>query len=551
VERSLEMIAGLLGILKAGGAYVPLDPVYPEERLLFMLEDAQPAVIVTQERFQHLFAGSRAQVVYIDHDWKKIQAHPAGNLTTDVKPDDLAYVIYTSGSTGKPKGSMVPHRGLCSLSAFQARVLEFGPGSRVLQFASLCFDASVFEIVAALPNGSTLCVASQESLMPGPDLIRVIREQAISFILVPPSALSVMPDAALPDLRIITVAGEPFPASLVARWAPGRRFVNLYGPTECTILSTTFECTDPNARILIGSPIDNVRCFVLDQDLQPVPVGVVGELHIGGLSVGSGYLSRPELTAAKFISDPFSSDPGARLYKTGDLVRYLAGGELEFIGRMDNQVKIRGFRIELGEVESVIALHPAVRDVAVLAREDSPGEKRIVAYVVPRSENELSIQELLAFLHTKLPRFMIPALFVQLENLPLLPNGKLDPRALPAPDHQRSLGAGYLAPRTEMERVITPVWQEVLGLDRVGVHDNFFDLGGHSLLMVRLHSRLRDAVHADIEIIELFQYPTISSLAEHLSGNSARVFPVQQIRERAEKQRQASIPLRQAHVGAN
>jgi len=514
VERSLEMVVGLLGILKAGGAYVPLDPAYPKERLAFMLEDTQAPVLLTQERLVEGLPEHEARVVCLDADWEAIAGESTENPDSGVTVDNLAYVIYTSGSTGRPKGVLLAHRGLSIVSGAQIRTFGLGPGDRVLQFASLSFDAATFEIFMALRVGVTLCLGTQESLLPGPTLIEMLQDLGVTIVTLTPSALASLPIEGLPDLHTITVAGEACSADLVARWAEGRRFFNLYGPTEATIWTTAAECVDGSHKPPIGHPVDNTEIYLLDTYLHPVPVGVPGELHIGGVGLARGYLNRPGLTAQKFIPNPFSDRPGARLYKTGDLARYLPDGNIEFLGRIDHQVKIRGFRIELGEIEAVLGQYPAVRETVVLAREDTPGDKRLVAYVVPRDEQIPVISELRRFLKEKLPDYMVPSTFVTLDVLPLTPNGKVDRRALPAPD-----AAGleretvFVAPRTPIEEELAQMWRDILGIEQVGIHDSFFDLGGHSLLATQVVSRVREVYHVEMPVRSLFEAATVANLA--------------------------------------
>jgi amino acid adenylation domain-containing protein len=520
VERSLEMVVGLLGILKAGGAYVPLDPAYPKERLAFMLQDAQAPVVLTQERFLAEF--NNRITVCLDRDWRVISQESEENPDSGVTAENLAYAIYTSGSTGKPKGVMVPHRGLCSLSQEQTQAFDVGSSSRVLQFSSLSFDASIFEIVMALPKGATLCLGTPETLLPGPALIRLLQDQAITIVTLPPSALAALPAEKLPALRTITVAGEAYSAELIARWAPGRRFFNLYGPTETTIWATAAELHDSIRTPPIGRPIGNTQTYILDSSLRPVPIGVPGELYIGGVGLARGYLNRPELTAEKFIPNPFSREPGARLYKTGDLARYLPDGNIEFLGRIDNQVKLRGFRIELGEIEVALAKHPSVRESVVVAQEDSPGDRRLVGYVVSQQRALLTTQELRNFLKAKLPDYMVPSAFVMLETMPLTPNGKVDRRALPIPDGSRpELEEPFVAPRTPVEKVLARIWAEVLRLDRISIHDSFFDLGGHSLKAMQLASKISAAMNIDVSVKLLFAHPTVSSFAEAIGNLDA------------------------------
>ncbi|MDZ8051396.1 MAG: amino acid adenylation domain-containing protein [Aulosira sp. ZfuCHP01] len=400
VERSLEMIVGVLAILKAGGAYLPLDSNYPKERLAFMLEDSQISVLITQQRFLESLPSNTAQIICLDTDWTGIAEHSQQNLICEVTSNNLAYVIYTSGSTGKPKGVLVPHAGVGNLAREQIRIFDVQPDSRVLQFASFSFDASVSEIFMALLAGATLVLATRDSLMPGTGLLKLLREQRITTVTLPPSALAVLPIQELPDLRSLIVAGEACPPELINRWAPGRRFFNAYGPTEATVCTTIAECTPSVKKPSIGYPIANKQVYLLDEQLEPVPVGVVGELYIGGLGLAKGYLNRPELTAEKFILKKAggwgaeeqggrgAEEPVTRLYKTGDLARYLPDGSLEFLGRIDEQVKVRGYRIELGEIEAVIGRHPGVQQAVAIAREDVPGQNRLIAYVVQNPEYE-------------------------------------------------------------------------------------------------------------------------------------------------------------------
>ncbi len=405
VERSLEMIVGMLGVLKAGGAYLPLDPNYPKERLAFMLEDSQVPVLLTQERLIDSLPTNTAQIISLDTDWDAIAQYSPENLHSEVTCDNLAYVIYTSGSTGKPKGVLVPHAGVGNLAREQIRIFDVQPDSRVLQFASFSFDASVSEIFMAFLAGATLVLATRDSLMPGTGLLKLLREQRITTVTLPPSALAVLPVQELPDLRSLIVAGEACPPELINRWAPSRRFFNAYGPTEATVCTTIAECTPTLKKPPIGYPIANKQVYLLNEQLEPVPVGVAGEIYIGGLGLARGYLNRPELTAEKFIvrkaevpgelgvptewvGEFLTQDTEERLYKTGDLACYLADGSLEFLGRIDEQVKVRGYRIELSEIEAVIGQHPGVQQAVVMAREDVPGQNRLIAYVVQNPEYE-------------------------------------------------------------------------------------------------------------------------------------------------------------------
>ena len=530
VERSVEMIVGILGVMKAGGAYVPLDPSYPFERICSMLEDAKPPVLLTQERLIDELPSYQGQAVFLDSDWPSIAKQPEEAPASNARAEDLAYVIYTSGSTGKPKGVMVPHRGVCNSSDFYARVINLPPGSRMLQLTSIGFDMSVFDIVPALISGLTLCLADQDPPL-GAELLRVLQQQEIEVISFPPSMLATIPVSDLPKLRFIGVAGEAVSAELIALWSPGRRFYNAFGPAEGSIwVSGTF--LDGSREPHIGRPIDNIKLYLLDSQWRPVPIGVPGELCIGGVGVTWGYLRQPDVTAEKYIPDQFSDSPGARLYRTGDLARYLPNGELDFLGRIDHQVKIRGFRIELGEVEAVLGRHPAVREVVVIVREDSPGDRRLVAYLVPQPGQAPGISELHGYLKKKLPDNMVPSAFVLMEALPLSPNGKIDRRALPAPDVTRpELEAPFVAPRGHIEETLAKIWADVLKLKQVGIHDNFFELGGHSLIATQVVSRLRDTLQVELSLPRFFEAPTIVKLAK----------VIEQVREDESAPQQPSI----------
>jgi surfactin family lipopeptide synthetase A len=520
VERSLEMIVGLWGILKAGGAYVPLDPAYPADRLSFMLADAQVAVLLTQQKLLETIPDCDIPIVRLDADWEEIAEY--SDRTTIHYPlstihcHNLAYVIYTSGSTGKPKGVLVQHQGLCNLALAQIRIFDVHPDSRVLQFASFSFDASISEVVMSLCAGATLYLGARDTLIPGAGLMKLFHDRQISHVTLSPSALAAMPIGAYPDLRTIVVAGEACPPDVVAQWSPGRRLINGYGPTEATVCATTAICTQSSTAVPIGRPIDNVRVYILDRQLQPVPIGVAGELHIGGAGLARGYLHQPELTAAKFIPNPFSQDDSGRLYKTGDLARYLPDGQIEFLGRIDQQVKIRGFRIELGEIEAVLSQHPQVREAVVVVRVE-PAGKQLVAYLVPKA-GAIATSELRSFLSDRLAEFMVPAAFMMLESLPLTPNGKIDRAALASLELDRSALTSFVAPRTPVEEILTGIWAEVLGVDRVGIHHNFFELGGHSLLATQVISRIHDGLGVDLPLRTLFERQTVADLAAAVVG---------------------------------
>jgi amino acid adenylation domain-containing protein len=548
VERSLEMIIGLLGILKAGGAYVPLDPSYPQERLIFMLTDSQLSVLLTQEKFMAKLPPSQVQIVCLDTNWEMFSKNSPKNLVSGVQANNLAYMIYTSGSTGQPKGVLITHQGLCSLAHAQIQCFDVQSQSCILQFASLSFDASISEIVMSLCSGAKLCLVRSDFLISGSSLTQRLREQAITHITLPPSTLAVLPQEELLDLQHMIVAGEICSANLSAQWSQGRRLFNAYGPTESTVCASIWQYTD-NQNMSIGCPIANTQIYILNNYLQPVPVGVPGELHIGGIGLARGYFNRPELTVEKFIPNSFSNDPDARLYKTGDLARYLPDGNIEFLGRIDNQVKIRGFRVELGEIEAVLSQHPSVRETVVITLKDPLENQRLVAYIVPYQKQGPTVSQLQSFLKVKLPNYMVPAAWVMLEALPLTPNGKVDRRTLPIPENLRpQLETAYVGPQTKMEHDITAIWQKVLPLEKIGIYDNFFDVGGHSLLMLQIHSQLRDFLGQELSMVEIFKYPTIHALAKYLSHKQSQVTDSQQNHAQPKRRRVSNTAMQQERL---
>jgi amino acid adenylation domain-containing protein len=544
VERSPEMIVGLLGILKAGGAYVPLDPTYPKGRLAYMLKDAQVPVLLTQHRLVKRFPEHRTKLVCLDADWEVIVRESEGNPVSEVTAENLAYVTFTSGSTGTPKGVEVPHRGILRL-LLGVDYAHLDATETFLQLAPLSFDASTFEVWGALLHGARL-VLSPEKIPEPKELGHVIQRQGVTTLWLTTSLFNVVIDEApeaLSGIRQLLIGGEALSVPHVHRALERlscTQMINGYGPTE----STTFTCCYciPNqldrsvSSIPIGVPIGNTEVYLLDCSLNPVPIGVPGELHIGGAGLGRGYLNYPDLTAEKFIPNPFGQELGGRLYKTGDLARYLPDGNIEFLGRADDQVKIRGFRIEPGEVEAVLGRHPAVHQSVVLAREDRPGDKRLVAYLVPGQQQAPTSSELRSFLKEKLPDYMLPSAFVFLGALPRTPSGKVNRRALPAPEGLRpELEAAYVAPRTEVERIIATVWREVLRMEKVGLYDNFFDLGGHSLLLVQVYSKLQEVFGKDISMIDMFKYPTINALTTYLSQKKSEQSSSRQSDDSSEK----------------
>jgi len=548
VERSPEMVAGILGILKAGGAYMPLEPTYPKERLAFMMADTRAPVLVAQERLLQDLPELEAEVVCIDTDWESIAQARTENPVSGATAEHLAYVIYTSGSTGKPKGVMIQHRSAVNLAAglHQAIYAHQSAPLRVSLNAPLTFDASVKQVLQLL-YGHTLYILPEEVRPDGHALLAYVGRQALDMLDCTPAQLRQLLAAALaqkpsPAPKLVLVGGEALDEATWTSLAADVKtsFYNVYGPTECTVDASVCYVQAAPSGPTIGRPIPNVQIYILDDHLTPVPIGVPGELHIGGAGLARGYVNGAELTAEKFIPHPFSDKPGARLYKTGDLATYLPDGNIKFLGRRDYQVKIHGFRIELGEVEAVLGQHPAVQETVVLVREDMPGDIRLVAYVVSTQEPGPTIAELRNFLREKLPEYMIPSAFVLLGRLPVTHNGKVDRQALPVPE---SVGpeskATYAAPRTQIERTIATIWQEVLQIEKVGINDNFFDLGGHSLLMVRLHSKLREGFRKDISLIDIFRNPTISLLSKYFNEEQNQPASFQKAIDRASKRKRA------------
>ncbi|HLL53261.1 MAG TPA: amino acid adenylation domain-containing protein, partial [Myxococcaceae bacterium] len=433
----------------------------------------------------------------------------------DIPLERLAYVIFTSGSTGRPKGVLVPHGALSNLVAHEADTWELRPGSTLLQLAPPGFDVAVGEMALALSSGATLLLPPADTVRAGPDLLRLLQEGAVTAVTMVPTALATLPPAELPALRILLIGGEPLPPELVDRWAPGRRLYNVYGPTEATVYVTRSECRAGEGQPAIGGPVANAEAYVLDERLEPVPVGVPGDLYLGGTALARGYAGRSDLTAERFVPHPFARAPGARLYRTGDRARWLPDGRLDFLGRVDEQVKLRGFRIELGEVEAALLRHPAIRQAVVVLRRDA-GDPRLVGYVVPRDGTTVEPAELRQHLKALLPEYMVPAAVVWLEALPLTASGKVDRHALPTPERTGALAREYVAPRTPVEEVLAGLWSEVLGVEKVGVEEGFFEAGGHSLLATKVVSRVKQAFGVEVPVRALFEAPTVAELAKRI-----------------------------------
>lgn len=548
VERSPEMIVGVLGILKAGGAYVPLDPDYPPERLAYMLESAQSPVLLTQHSLIGRLPRHNARTVCLDADWPDIARRSEENPANRTTPQNMAYVIFTSGSTGRPKGVVVQHRSVLNLltalndavyddAVYDDAIYDGGPRQGQLRLSMngpLSFDTSVKQWIQLL-NGHTLCILPAETRLDGRAMLAYVQLYELDVLDCTPAQLEMLLLAGLLETSShrpakMLVAGEAIDGSTwrALAQATGIAFYNLYGPTECTVDTTAarilphFEPTDGRpiiGRPTVGRPLANVQVYILDRHLRPVPVGLPGELYVAGASLARGYLDRPGVTAERFVPDPFGSQPGGRMYRTGDVARYLPDGNVEFLGRSDYQVKMRGFRIELGEIEALLVQHPGVREAVVLAREDNPGDKRLVAYVVPDPSSvpstETSAETLRSYVAEHLPNYMVPFAFVLLDALPLTPNGKVDRRALPAPEATRpGLAGTYVAPRDLVEWRLAQIWSDLLGVYPVGVLDNFFELGGHSLSAVRLMARIQKVFGQDLPLAALFEGTTV----EHLAG---------------------------------
>jgi amino acid adenylation domain-containing protein len=531
LERSLEMVVGMLGVLKAGGAYVPLDPTYPSERLAFILQDARAPLLLTQVR---LLTGLpkpwASRAIVLDSAATIWKSEKTDNQGCDVSPTNLAYVIYTSGSTGTPKGVAMPHGPLVNLITWQVAHSSMGNEDRTLQFTTMSFDVSFQEIFATWCSGGTLVVVSEEVRRDLARLTGELEKQGIARLFLPFVALQQLAETCCSNgvfprgLREVITAGERLQVTPALRHFFAQLRVcslhNHYGPTESHVV-TAFALEKMPASWPefppIGRPIANTRVYVLDTRLQLVPPGIPGELYIGGGCLARGYLNRPELTTEKFIADPFGSQPGTRLYRTGDRVRWRADGTLEFLGRLDDQVKLRGFRIELGEIETLLNAHPSVAHGVVVLREDRPGDKRLVAYCVSASDAAWNVTDLARYLRSHLPDYMVPSAFVQLEALPLTSSGKVNRRVLPAPDVSRlELETSYVAPRNPLEHQLVSIWCEVLGMERAGIHDHFFELGGHSLLALQLIHKINAAFGLELPVRLLFEQPTAAGQAREI-----------------------------------
>ncbi|MGC9393217.1 MAG: non-ribosomal peptide synthetase [Anaerolineae bacterium] len=546
VTRSTAMLVGMLGILKAGGAYVPIDPAYPPERQAFMLADTQTPVLLTENALVDTLPPTPAHIVCLDAAWPAIAAHADTNLDGGAQGHNLAYVIYTSGSTGQPKGVAIAHQSVINLIEATRPVFGFNAADVWTVFHSYAFDFSVWELWTPLLCEARLVIVPQAVAQSPTAFLELLRAEHVTIVNQTPSALQRLVDlydTADPlSLRLICCGGEALPrapAQKVLAW--GIPLWNFYGPTESTVWAACGQVTavGDTPTVPVGRPLGNIRLYILDAAMQPVPVGIPGELYIGGVGLARGYFNRPQLTAEKFVPDPFSTEPGARLYKTGDAARYLESGDVEFLQRLDNQVKIRGFRVELGEIESALARHPAVREAVAVVHPGADGALRLTAYWTPAAAinyptndyatTQLTTTELQDFLKQRLPAYMIPGTFVRLDALPLTPNGKIDRRRLPAPDETRpTLATAYVAPRTPTETTLARIWEAILQIAQVGIHDNFFELGGDSLLALNIIAEAH-AAGLLLTVQQLFEYQTIAALSatapQHSQAPSPTGFP--------------------------
>ena len=524
LDRSAELVVALLAVLKAGGAYLPLDLAYPDERISFMLDDADVTAVVTTHDTAPRFAGATCEIVCLDDEAAHIDQLPSTPPSSDSGPGDLAYIIYTSGSTGLPKGVLLEHAGVVNFAFAVCEDMDVDATTRCLQFAATTFDVSVFDIFPTLVVGGTICLTTREVVASAEDLVAFMDEARISMALLPPSFLGVLPVAELPHLRTLVSGGEVVSPEVARKWSrPGRTLFNLYGPTEATV-ATTWQPIEADAvhddSLPIGRPFRGVEVYVLDAAMRPVPVGCPGELFIGGIGLARGYLGRPELTAERFVPDPFASSPGARLYRSGDCVRWLPDKSLEFRGRFDDQVKLRGYRIELGEIEQTLVRHDRIRDAAVVIH--GADDPQLVAYVVCDDGGVLTYDDIRNHLRRTLPDYMVPTAVVTLDAMPLAANRfKVDRKSLAALPLQTAPSATYEAPHGPVEELVAGVWCDVLAIGRIGANDNIFELGGNSLIAARAVSKLRSQ-GLDISLRSVFDSPTVRDMArEILEGLAA------------------------------
>ena len=525
IDRSVDMTVALLAVLKSGGAYVPLDPNYPKSRLAFLLSDSNAKILLTTSDISIDSTDPQQDGGFerIDVDSVSLDEYPIDNLPARTSPDNLAYLIYTSGSSGAPKAVLVPHRGLVNLTEDKIRVCDIQPGDCVLQFFSFCFDGSVPEFVMTLAGGAKLLLAPSTALLPGPELRQLLIDHQVSHITMTPSALTALPQEDYPSLRMVLVGGEAPSRELIEQWNSRRNFINAYGPTETTVNASMVQCGNGHPLEATVLPSTNKQLYVLDDELELAPIGVAGELHIGGIGLARGYHQQPSLTAERFIPNPFPPDTDRKynvplLYKTGDLACYLPDGRIRILGRVDQQTKIRGYRIEIGEIEQVLEKHPEVRSGLVRVRETPNGDQQLHSYGVPAETEAVPEATIREYLAEELPKFMLPSSFQWIDAIPLTENGKLDVASLPLP--QTNNDTSKVKPRTEAEEKLAPIFAEVLSLTDIGIGENFFDLGGHSLMATRLVSMVWETFQVEITVIDLFDAPSIAQLAQRIEHKS-------------------------------
>jgi amino acid adenylation domain-containing protein len=552
IERSMEMMIALLGILKAGAAYVPLDPDFPVERLAYMLDASDINILITLSDLLDPFPGDNINKIYLDRDWPHIKKQPVLNPSCELTPDNLAYVIFTSGSTGKPKGVQIPHEALVNFLISMREKPGLTQSDIMVAITTLSFDISGLELFLPLIVGAKIVIASRDTAANGEELLQLINMSNATIMQATPTTWYLLLAAGWhgnKDFKILC-GGEAMPQDLALKLTQCSANVwNMYGPTETTIWSTCYQITDGNKPVLIGKAIDNTQIYIVNNNLQHNPVGIAGEMLIGGTGVSRGYLNRPELTKERFIPDHFSGKSGNLLYRTGDLACYLPDGNIKIFSRLDNQIKLRGYRIELGEIETILAKHPSVDTAVVIVREDDINDKRLVAYVTIRNGFDYNLEELRQHLKTLLPQYMIPSIFVRLTEIPLTLNGKIDRKNLPRTEQKRSdLSQNYIQPKSETEQLLSGLWNEVLKIDRVGINDNFFDLGGNSLLCVQLVERIKSKTDINIPIVKLFQYPTISALAEYINNKQIPRNTPNKFQNRVNLQKEALAQFRRRKI---
>ena len=554
VERSTALLISLLGVLKVGGTYVPLDPTYPPDRLAFILDNAQAQVLITQETLASTLPHHQAQIVSLDGDAATIAYQSADNLSQTITPDHVAYVIYTSGSTGRPKGVQISHQAVFNFLRAMAKQPGITAQDRLLAVTTIAFDIAVLELFLPLISGSQVIIVDRATAADGVALTDQLATHQATVLQATPATWRLLLETdwqPSPSLQQLC-GGEAITSDLAHGLTTNdSQLWNMYGPTETTVWSATRSISVGETPVLIGGPIDNTQLYILDDFMHLMPIGIPGELCIGGAGLARGYAARPALTAERFVVHPYAESPGQRIYRTGDRARYRRDGTIEYLGRLDHQVKLRGFRIELGEIEAVLSQHPAVHMAIAIVREDDPGDPQLVAYVTSQQDQQPVAEELKTFLRQKVPEYMIPSAFVVLEHLPMTPNGKVDRRALPRPDQSQSMKQRtYVAPRTVVEEVLVLMWHGVLNVEQIGVTDNFFQLGGHSLKAARLVALIRKTFQIDIPLRQLFEMTTVATLAEYLVAHEAKPGQTEKIAEIFKRIRSTSAEDRQKALAA-